>query len=380
MTLKKKPNVNKSPLPLQLIDLKRQYLEYKKEIDTQIQGVINNSFFIMGPQVKQLEEQLAQYVGVKFAVGCSSGTDALLLALMSYAIQEGDEIITTPLTFISTGEVIAFLKAKPVFVDVNPETYLIDQKKIEKAITSKTRGIIAVDLYGQCANYDEINAIVHKYNLFVIEDAAQSFGAEYKSQRACSLADIACTSFFPAKPLGCYGDGGMIFTNDEEKANIMRSLRIHGMGKDKFDNVRIGLNARLDTLQAAVLLAKFKHLPKEIKLRNKVANYYNRHLNKKMITPKILNNNLSVFAQYCIRVPDRNALQKHLHDHDIPTAIHYPIPLHLQKAFSYLGHQSGDFPNAEKICLDILALPMHPFLKQSEQNFIIDTINSFYSA
>ena len=362
------------------IDLKRQYQAYKEEIDAQINEVITSSSFIMGSKVTELEQQLCEFVGTKHAIGCSSGTDALLLALMAYDIQPGDEIITTPFSFIATSEVVAFLKAKPVFVDINEKTFNIDPEQIAQAITDKTRGIIAVDIFGQCADYDTINKIAKDNNLFVIEDAAQSFGARYKERQACSLADIGCTSFFPAKPLGCYGDGGAVFTNDDRMAEIMRSVRIHGKGKNKYDNVRIGINARIDTIQAAVLLVKLKHYEDEINKRGDVAAYYNRHLQQCVTVPFITPDNLSVFAQYCILCQDRDELQRHLKENNIPTAIHYPKPLHIQLAFSDLKYREGDFPVSEQTCRNILALPMHPFMPKEEQDLVVESIKSFYQS
>lgn len=361
----------------QLIDLGRQYQEMKLDIDDRIRHVIGSSSFIMGKEVEELEQALKAFVGTKYALGCSSGTDALLLALMAYEVQPGDEIVTTPFTFISTSEVIALLKARPVFVDIDPVTYNIDVKKITKAITTKTKGIIPVDLYGQCADYDPIYAIAKDHGLFVVEDAAQSFGAEYKGRKACALADVGCTSFFPAKPLGCYGDGGMVFTDNEMLFDAMRSLRLHGKGKDKYDNIRIGLNARLDTLQAGILLAKFKHYPKEICLRQRIASYYTRHLDPLATTPQVLPQNLSVFAQYSIQVDRRDELISFLKNAGIPTAVHYPKPLHLQTAFAGLKYRKGDFPVTEKVAHHILSLPMHPYLTQDEQDFIISKIREF---
>ncbi len=365
-------------MKINFIDLQRQYQNYKEEINQQIQEVLDNATFIMGDKIKELEEKLAAFVKIKFAISCASGTDALLLALLGYNISKDDEIITTPFTFVATAEVIAFLGAKPVFVDIREDTYNIDSKRIRQAITKKTRGIIAVDLFGQCADYDDINTIAKTNGLFVIEDGAQSLGAEYKGKKACSLAEVGCTSFFPAKSLGCYGDGGMIFTNDEEKAKIFMSLRTHGAGDSKYDHVRIGLNCRMDTLQAAIVLAKFNHFSQEIKMRQEVAQYYTERLEKYAAVPTILAHNLSVFCQYCIRVQDRAGLQKKLSESKIPTAIHYPKPLHLQGAFSYLGYQKGDYPVSEKTSQEILALPMHPFLRREEQNFIIDMIGAYY--
>jgi len=361
-------------MKINFIDIRRQYEQYQPEIDARMRSVLNDACFIMGKQVSELEEQLAGYVGSKHAVACGSGTDALQLVLMAYGVRPGDEIITTPFTFIATTETISLLGAKPVFVDIRPDTFNIDPVKIKKAVGPRTRGIIAVDIFGQCADYEEINRIAQEHGLFVIEDAAQSFGAQYKAKMACSLAKVACTSFFPAKPLGCYGDGGMIFTDDDNMAMVWKSLRGHGAGSHKYEHVRLGVNSRLDTLQAAVLLAKFKHFPKEVELRNQVADYYTRHLKGIVETPVILPFNRSVYAQYNIVVKDREAVLKRLQEKQIPTAIHYPKPLHLQPVYAPLGYKKGDFPLAEHICEHILALPMHPFLKEDELNFIIDTV------
>ncbi|MBU0467887.1 MAG: DegT/DnrJ/EryC1/StrS family aminotransferase, partial [Candidatus Omnitrophica bacterium] len=355
---------------MRFIDLQTQYLEYKDEIDAQINDVISNTSFIMGSKIEELELLLADYVGIKHAIGCASGTDALLLALMTYDLQPYDEIITTPFTFIATAEVISFLKAKPVFVDIKEKSYNIDPNNIRSAITPKTKGIIAVDIFGQCANYDEINSIAKENNLFVIEDAAQSFGAEYKGKRSCSLTDITCTSFFPAKPLGCFGDGGMVFTSSDKKAERLRSLRIHGKGDHQYDNIQIGINARLDTIQAAVLLAKFPHYEKELELREQKAAYYTEKLKNYVITPHICKQNTSVYAQYSIRAKARDKLQEHLKSKGIPTAVHYPKPLHLQTAFSFLGYKEGVFPIAEKVSNEIISLPMHPFLTKEDQHKI----------
>ncbi|MFC1594709.1 DegT/DnrJ/EryC1/StrS family aminotransferase [Candidatus Omnitrophota bacterium] len=361
-------------MKINFIDLKRQYKKYKKDIDAQIQEVLDDSSYIMGSKVKELEALLADYVGVKYAIGCASGTDALMLALMALGVQAGDEIITTPFTFIATAEVISLLGARPVFVDIKEDTFNIDPAQIESKITVKTRGIIAVDLFGQCADYDAIYEIANKRALFVIEDAAQSFGAEYKKKRAGSLADVGCVSFFPAKPLGCYGDGGMVFTSNKIVADVLTSLRVHGQGDNKYDNVRIGINARLDTLQAAALLAKFKHFPEEIGLRQKVAQRYVKALKNIAVTPIILKHNVSAFAQYCIRVANRAQLQEKLKKKGVPTGVYYPKPLHLQAAFQDLGYRKGDFPMSEKVSLDILALPMHPYLTSEEQDYIINCI------
>ena len=365
-------------MKINFIDLNKQYAQYRSDIDAQIRTVIKEAAFILGKEVKELEQQLASYVGVKHAVACGSGTDALQLALMARGIEPGDEIITTPFTFIATAEVISLLRAKPVFVDVRHDTFNIDPKLIAKAIGPRTRGIIAVDIFGQCADYDEINAIAKTHKLFVIEDAAQSFGGRYKEKPACSLAEIGCTSFFPAKPLGCYGDGGMIFLNDDAMADALKSLRSHGSGSHKLESVRIGINSRLDTLQAGILLAKFKHFEREVELRNQAADYYTKHLKNVVETPVILPHNRSVYAQYNIIVKNRGRLEKHLREKGVPTAIYYPTPLHLQPAYSGLGYKKGDFPIAEHISERILALPMHAFLMQAEQDFIIDCLSKFY--
>jgi len=365
-------------MKIEFIDLKQQYQAYKDEIDQQMQEVITNASFIMGKQIGLLEENLAAFVGVNHCISCASGTDALLLALMSYGLKADDEIVTTAFSFIATSEIISFLGANPVFVDIDPETFNIDPQKIEAVITPKTKGIIVADLFGQCADYDAIETIAKEKNLFVIEDAAQSFGAKYQEKEACSLTEIGCTSFFPAKPLGCFGDGGAVFTNDDAKAELMKSFRTHGSGSQKYEHTRIGLNARLDTLQAAILLVKLKHFPQEIINRNKAAEYYDQNLCREVITPKIRHGNLSVYGQYVIKVEKREELQKTLKEKGIPTAIHYPKALHLQPAFSYLGYKEGDFPIAESVCNKVLALPMHPFLTEAVQNEIVTAINSFY--
>jgi len=391
---------------------------------------MNHGQYIMGPEVMELEDRLATYVGIKHAISCSSGTDALLLALMAYDIGDGDAIFTPPFTFISTAEVISILGATPIFVDIDPITFNLDPEKLEQAIqalkatdpalhplpsikptapdfSSPTsdlrpplaplnsrqigtiqlgtsgltpRGVIPVDLFGLAADYDSINSIAQKHDLFVIEDAAQSFGAEYKGKKACSLADIACTSFFPAKPLGCYGDGGMCFTEDDSTAEIMRSLRIHGQGTNKYDNVRVGVNGRMDTLQSAILLAKFDIFPDEVELRQKVAKHYTELLApcSMLNTPCVSEGYKSVWAQYSVLAKDeqhRSAIQAKLKDAGIPTAIYYPKPLHLQDAFAFLGYKEGEFPISESISKRIFSLPMHPYLQAEDQQRIAEILN-----
>jgi UDP-2-acetamido-2-deoxy-ribo-hexuluronate aminotransferase len=360
-------------MKINFIDLQSQYQKYKKEIDKEIQEALDSSIYIGGEKITKLEKNLRDFVGCKEAIGCSSGTDALILALMAIDIKPEDEIITTSFTFIATAETIAFLGAKPVFVDIDEKTYNIDVDKIEEKITSKTKAIIPVSLFGQIADMDKINEIAKKYNLKVIEDAAQSFGAEYKGKKSCNLSDIACTSFFPAKPLGCYGDGGAVFTNDEELAEKIRILLNHGQ-VERYKHKYIGINGRLDAIQAAVLNVKLKYYKEEIQKRQEVANRYNQNL-KNVILPYIEEYNLSVWAQYCIRVENRDKMIKKFQEKGIPTAVYYPIPLHLQEVFKYLGYKEGKFPVSEKVSKDILALPMSAFLTENEQNYIIKVIN-----
>lgn len=373
---------------MQFIDLKTQYKTIKADILNRIDTVLEHGQYIMGPEIDELEKTLASYVDVKHAISCSSGTDALLLGLMAKGIRAGDAIFTTPFTFIATSEVIALLGATPVLIDIDPETFNIDPSKLEAAIADfnqpslHPKGIIAVDLFGLPADYDRINAIAKKYGLFVIEDAAQSFGAQYKGKMACSLADIACTSFFPAKPLGGYGDGGMCFTNDDGIAEKMISLRIHGQGKNKYDNARIGINGRLDTLQAAVLLSKFTLFPDEIGYRNQHADNYRDLLasaEHELRLPIIPDGYLSAWAQYSILAKDsnhRDTIQKALSAAGIPSAIYYPKPLHQQSAFKYLNYKRGDFPVSEDCSDRIFSIPMHPYLEYDDQKRIADTIKS----
>lgn len=364
-------------MKLNFIDLKQQYTKYKTEIDQGIADVINNTQFIRGPKVSELEQSLAKYVGVRFGIGVSSGTDALLLALMAYGVKSGDEIICPPFTFIATAEVIALLGAKPVFVDIDEKTYNINPSLIEEKINKNTKGIIPVSLYGQVADMDAISSIADKHGVFVVEDGCQSFGGTYKGKRSCGFKDIGVTSFFPSKPLGCYGDGGMIFTDNEEKAGVMKSLSDHGQEK-RYKHKYIGINGRLDAIQAAVLLAKFMHFEEEVKLREIKGSYYNEGLKDVVITPYVEEYNTSVYAQYSIRTDRRDDLSKYLNDSGVPTAIHYPIPLHLQEAFSHLGYKKGDFPVSEKVSSEILSLPMSPFITQDEQDYVIGRVLEFF--
>lgn len=356
-------------------NLKLAYADHKEEINASISKVLNDANYIMGEPIHELEEKLQKFTGAKHAISCSSGTDALLLALMAIDIQPGDEVITTPFTFIATAETIAFLKAKPVFVDVEEDTYNIDPKKIEEKITSKTKAIIPVSLFGQTADMDAINDTAKAHNLYVIEDAAQSFGATYKGKRSCNLSDFACTSFFPEKPLGCFGDGGAVFTNNDDFAQKMKSLRLHGQTK-RYHHKYIGMGGRLDTIQAAILNVKMDHYEVDIENRQKVAEAYSEFLSEAIITPTIKPKNTSVWAQYSIRAQNRDTVTASLKQVGVPTAIHYPKPLHLQECFEYLNYKKGDFPIAEKISQEILSLPMNPYLKKEEIEYISNQLKT----
>ncbi|MDD5400873.1 MAG: DegT/DnrJ/EryC1/StrS family aminotransferase [Sulfurimonas sp.] len=361
-------------MKINFIDLQAQYKEYKSEIDSEVLEVFASAQFIGGEKLNSLEKNLAAYTGAKHAIGCSSGTDALLLALMALDIGAGDEVITTPFTFIATAEVIALLGAKSVFVDINEDNYNIDASKIQAAITAKTKAIIPVSLYGQCADMDEINAIAKKHNITVIEDACQSFGATYNGKKSCNLSTIACTSFFPSKPLGAYGDGGAIFTSDDELAAKMRMLLNHGQN-ERYKHKYIGINGRLDAVQAAILGVKLKHFENEVKLREEIGSRYSDLLEDAAVTtPKIKEANKSVYAQYSIRVKDREAMVAKLSALGVPTAVHYPLPLHLQEAFAYLGYKEGDFPISELVSKEIMSLPMSAYLSEAEQDFVVHAI------
>ncbi len=364
-------------LKLNFTDLKFQYKELEKEIDTAIKEVLESTQFINGPQVKKLEEEVAKYSEAKYGIGVSSGTDALLLALMAIDLQPGDEVITTPFTFIATAEVISFLKAKPVFVDIDDNTYNIDASKIEEKITNRTKAIIPVHLYGQPADMDEINAIAQKHNLYVIEDAAQAIGAEYKGKKVCGLGDMGCISFFPSKNLGAYGDGGMITTNSDKLRDKLLMLRNHGSAK-KYVHQIIGTNARLDTIQAAILLVKIKHIEEWNNNRIKIANRYSENLKDFARVPFIKNDRKAIFHQYTIRTDRRDELQKYLLENGIPTAIHYPIPLHMQEAFQYLDYKEGDLPVSENLAREVISLPMFPEMTEEQQDLVINEIKKFY--
>jgi UDP-2-acetamido-2-deoxy-ribo-hexuluronate aminotransferase len=362
-------------MDIPFIDLKTQYETYKEEINEAVLSQLESTQFILGEQVKALEENLSNFIGSKHAIACSSGTDALLLSLMALDIKKGDEVITTPFTFIATAEVIAFLGATPVFVDINEDDYNIDFTLIEEKISSKTKAIMPVSLYGQPANMSEINKIASKYNIAVIEDACQSFGAEFEGKKSCNLSTIGCTSFFPSKPLGCYGDGGAVFCNDEKLAKKMRVLLNHGQ-EERYKHKLIGINGRLDAIQAAILNVKMKYFEDEVAKREIIGKRYSKLLQNiaEIKTPFVHSNRTSVYAQYSILCENREDLVKKLNQKGIPTAIHYPIPLHLQEVFDYLGYKNGDFPISESVSKKIMSLPMSPFLSEDKQDFIVEAI------
>jgi len=353
---------------MQFIDLQAQYHQLEGQIDARIRRVLDHGRYILGPEVAELEERLADYVGVEHCIGISSGTDALLVSLLALNIGLGDEVITTPFTFIATAEMIALVGAKPVFVDIDPRTYNIDPTLIEAAITPRTRAILPVSLYGQCAEMDAINAIAERHGLPVIEDAAQSFGATYRGRRSCALSTIGCTSFFPSKPLGCYGDGGACFTDDETLATKIRQISSHGQDR-RYHHPVIGINGRLDTIQAAVLLAKLDVFPREVEAREEIGQRYTALLADSVRTPHIEAHNRSVYAQYSIQIGNRDALAERLAACGIPTAVHYPVPLTSQPA---LEDPSADLPNAAMVAARVLSLPMSPWLSRADQNTVVE--------
>lgn len=359
--------------PIEFIDLKTQQERIRPELDRRMKAVLTHGQYIMGPEVKELEERLAAYVGVKHCIAASSGTDTLLIALMALGIGPGDEVITSPFTFIATGEMIAITGAQPVFVDIDPRTYNIDPDKIEAAITPRTKAIMPVSLYGQCADFDAINVIAGKYNVPVIEDGAQSFGATYKGRRSCGLSTIGSTSFFPSKPLGCYGDGGALFTNDDALAKAMREIRVHGQDR-RYHHPRIGINGRLDTLQAAVLLAKLEVFDNEVEARSRIGARYSELLHNDVVTSYVTPENTSVYAQYTVQVKNRDTVQNKLAEQGVPTAVHYPVPLHLQPVFAGLNRKLGDFPIAELTANRVMSLPMHPYLTNDLIERIVSAI------
>jgi UDP-2-acetamido-2-deoxy-ribo-hexuluronate aminotransferase len=347
---------------MEFIDLKSQYQRLKGDIDAGIQRVLDHGQYILGPEVAELEEKLSAYVGAKYCISVANGTDALQIALMAFGVGPGDEVITPGFTYIATAETVALLGAKPVYVDVDARTYNLDPQLLEGAITSKTKAIIPVSLYGQCADFDAINAIAAKHGIAVIEDAAQSFGATYKGRKSCNLSSVACTSFFPSKPLGCYGDGGAIFTNDDELAKVIRQIARHGQDR-RYHHVRVGVNSRLDTIQAAVLLPKLAVLNEEMRLRQQVADRYGQLLQEAGIqsTPFIEPCNVSAWAQYTIQISERDVVQEKLKVAGIPTAVHYPIPLNKQPA---VADPHAQLPVGDAVAQRVMSLPMHPYLDE----------------
>lgn len=370
---------------MEFVDLKAQYKKLKTEIDANIQKVLNHGHYLMGPEVAELEQQLAEYVGVKHCITCANGTDALHMILMAWGIKKGDAVFVPTFTFMSTAEVVSLAGATPVFTDIDLKTFNMDavslEQQIEKVIAEgklTPKAIIPVDLFGQPADYSKIVPVAKKYNLLVLEDGAQGFGSSINGKKACSFGDAATTSFFPAKPLGCYGDGGAIFTDDDKLAELLVSIRIHGKGKEKYDNVRIGLNSRLDTIQAAILLPKLKAFKDyELQKRNEVAAAYTEGLKEKYVTPTILHGFTSSWAQYTLLLDNaqqRAELQVKLKDAGVPSMVYYPKCLHQQTCYAELGYKTGDLPNAERASQGVLSLPMSPWIKEKEQEKVIEIL------
>ncbi|HEU4485470.1 MAG TPA: DegT/DnrJ/EryC1/StrS family aminotransferase [Povalibacter sp.] len=367
---------------MNFIDLKSQYERLREPMNARIQKVLDHGQYVLGPEVSELEKRLAEFVGSKHCIAASSGTDTLLIALMALGIGPGDEVITSPFTFIATGEMIALAGAKPVFVDIERQTYNIDPALIERAITPRTRAVMPVSLYGQCPDFDTINAIAAKHGLPVIEDAAQSFGARYKGRASCALSTIGSTSFFPSKPLGAYGDGGALFTDDDELAKVMAEIRVHGQDR-RYHHPRLGINGRLDTLQAAVLLTKMDVFADEVAARERIGARYSELIAeafagvdpaKAATAPTVLPDRTSVYAQYTVEVPNRPQVEAGMKQRGIPTAVHYPVPLHLQPVFADGGQGKGTFPVAEAAADRVISLPMHPYLTEDHQVRIVQAL------
>lgn len=368
------------------IDLKAQYERLQNDINLGIQGVLNHGRYIMGPEIDELESRLSEFCGAKHAITCSNGTDALLLALMAWDVGPGDAVFAPPFTFFATAEVISNLGATPVFVDVDARTFNLDPVKLEEAVAKvkaegklKPRGVIPVNLFGLAPDFDAINKVAQSHDLFILEDTAQGFGGTYKGRISGSLGDISATSFFPAKPLGCYGDGGAVFTDDDELAAKIKSLRVHGQGSDKYDNVRIGMNGRLDTLQAAVLLPKLAVFAHEIELRQKVAASYTEALQGLVETPFVPEDCTSVWAQYSVLSEHRTEIQAALASEGIPSVVYYPIPCHLSTAYAHLGYEKGDMPISEHLSEKIFSLPMHPYVESDFAGRVAEIIRNTVS-
>jgi dTDP-4-amino-4,6-dideoxygalactose transaminase len=371
---------------IEMVDLKSQYEKIGKEIDSAIKTVIDSSAFIKGPDVKLFEEELKGYMGVKHVVSCANGTDALYLAIMVLGLKPGDEIITTNFTFVATAEVVALLGLKVVFVEPDPESFNISLDAIKKAITPRTKAIVPVHLFGQCADMESLLELARERNLFIIEDAAQATGADYifsngSRRKAGSIGDMGTTSFFPSKNLGCYGDGGAVYTNNDDYAARIRSIANHGM-KVRYHYSDIGINSRLDTIQAAILRVKLKYLDEFNKARTKLADEYDKAFSAcdRIITPKRMKYSSHIFHQYTIKVKDggRDDLRKYLESKGIPSMIYYPGPLHLQEAYNYLGYGEHDFPVTSTLCRDVLSLPMHPDMEEEQLDFIETNVLDFF--
>jgi len=360
---------------VEFIDLKTQYARYKADIDARMAAVMAHGRFVMGPEIDEIEAAMAQDVGVKHVLTVGSGTVSLEIALRAFGIGPGDEVVTVPFTFISSAEVVSLVGATPVFVDIEPDSYNLDPDKLEAAITPRTRAILPVNLFGQAADYDRINAIAARHGLPVIEDAAQSYGAQRHGRKSGALSVVGSTSFFPAKPLGCYGDGGALFTDDDDLAATMKAIRTHG-GLGRYEHSVLGLNGRFDTLQAAVLLAKLPHFAHEVAARERIGARYSELLAGVATTPVIMPGNTHVYAQYTIRVPNRDAVGAALKAQGIPSAVYYPKCLHLQPVFAGCGYREGDFPVAERASQDVISLPMHPFLSEDVQDRIVDAVRN----
>ena len=365
---------------MDFIDLKTQYRRIKPSVDARIAKVLEHGAYVMGPEVLELEQVLAAYVGTKHCVSVASGTDALMIALMALEIGPGDEVITAPFTFFASAEVIALVGATPVFVDIDPRSYNLDPGQLEAAITPRTRAVMPVSLYGQCADFDAINAIAGRHGLPVIEDAAQSFGATRGGRRSGALSLVGATSFFPSKPLGAYGDGGALFTDDDRLATLMREIRLHGQDR-RYHHPRLGLTGRLDSIQAAVLLAKMEIFDAEVAARIRLGARYTELLANAFAgragairTPYVEPANTCVYAQYTIEVDDRDAFEARMKAHGVPTAVHYPLPLHLQPVFAHLGLGAGRFPASEAAARRVISLPMHPYLTDEQQRQVVEAV------
>jgi len=360
---------------VEFIDLKEQYRRYQAEIDGRVRGVLACGQYIMGPEVVELERALAAFVGVRHCLTVASGTDSLEIALRALGIGPGDEVVTVPFTWISTAEVIGLVGAKPVFVDIEPASYNLDVNRLEAAITERTKAIIPVSLFGQMPNYDRINAIAASHGVTVIEDGAQSFGATQRGRKSCGVTRISSTSFYPAKPLGCYGDGGALFTDDDDLAESMQAIRNHG-GLQRHEHTILGMNGRFDTLQAAVILAKLSHFEEEVAARGRIGARYTDAFRGRCGVPEVLPGNTHVYAQYTLRVPRRDEVAKELRARGVPTAVYYPKCLHEQPVFARLGYRWGEFPVSEKASREVLSLPMHPFLGEGDQDQVIEAVRA----